>query len=241
MWSAARRAGLEPSRETCNELMEAPGRTQRRSGPACFLCAKAALAEIWNAEDREHAEAAARSFVAEYGTKWPKAVAKITDDLDVLLEVYNYPASTGSTCVPRTRSSRPSPPSAFGSGSPRGPDRGRPAWRWRSSSSSPPSNGGVPSTHPTSSLSSGPEPGSRKASWSNVPTNQEAISKSHDTPIPPVLTIAHVLVKVLQTSVDDEKSFGVMSNPSLPVRRMGEPGLNRSMGPIPGRREGAQR
>jgi putative transposase len=54
--------------------------------------AKAALAEIWNAEDREHAEAAARSFVAEYGTKWPKAVAKITDDLDVLLEFYNYPA-----------------------------------------------------------------------------------------------------------------------------------------------------
>jgi hypothetical protein len=58
---------------------------------------------------------------------------------------------------------------------------------------------------------------------------------------PPVLTIAHVLVKVLQTSVDDEKSFGVTSNPSLPARRMGEPGLNRSMGPIPGRREGAQR
>ena len=52
----------------------------------------AALAEIWNAEDREHAEAAARSFVAEYGTKWPKAVAKLTDDLDVLLEFYNYPA-----------------------------------------------------------------------------------------------------------------------------------------------------
>ena len=57
-----------------------------------------------------------------------------------------------------------------------------PRRRWRSSSSSPPSNGGVPSTHPTSSLSSGPEPGSRRASWSNVPTNQEAISKSHDTP-----------------------------------------------------------
>jgi putative transposase len=53
--------------------------------------ARAALAEIWNAEDREHAEAAARSFVAEYGTNWPKAVAKLTDDLDVL-EFYNYPA-----------------------------------------------------------------------------------------------------------------------------------------------------
>src|SRR4029450_1559615 len=33
-----------------------------------------------------------RSLVAEYGTKWPKAVAKITDDLDVLLAFYNYPA-----------------------------------------------------------------------------------------------------------------------------------------------------
>ena len=54
--------------------------------------AKAALAEIWNAEDKEHAETAARAFAADYGTKWPKAAAKITDDLDVLLEFYNYPA-----------------------------------------------------------------------------------------------------------------------------------------------------
>jgi putative transposase len=54
--------------------------------------AKAALAELWNAEDREHAEKAARAFVADYGTKWPKAAAKITDDLDVLLAFYDYPA-----------------------------------------------------------------------------------------------------------------------------------------------------
>lgn len=54
--------------------------------------AKAALAEIWNAENRDHAERAAEAFVADYGTKWPKAAAKITDDLDVLLEFYNYPA-----------------------------------------------------------------------------------------------------------------------------------------------------
>ena len=54
--------------------------------------AKAALAEIWNAEDKEHAEAAAKAYAAEYGAKWPKAAAKITDDLDVLLEFYNYPA-----------------------------------------------------------------------------------------------------------------------------------------------------
>lgn len=30
--------------------------------------------------------------MAEYGTNWPKAVAKLTDDLDVLLEFYHYPA-----------------------------------------------------------------------------------------------------------------------------------------------------
>ena len=54
--------------------------------------AKAALAEIWNAEDRDHAEAAAKVFAADYATKWPKAVAKITDDLDVLLAFYDYPA-----------------------------------------------------------------------------------------------------------------------------------------------------
>ncbi len=54
--------------------------------------AKAALAEIWQAEDKEHAQAAAKAFAAEYGTKWPKAAAKITDDLDVLLAFYDFPA-----------------------------------------------------------------------------------------------------------------------------------------------------
>src|SRR4051794_3215337 len=44
--------------------------------------AKKALAEIWNAEDREHAEAAAKTFADLYGAKWPKAAAKITDDLE---------------------------------------------------------------------------------------------------------------------------------------------------------------
>jgi len=54
--------------------------------------AKAALAEIWNAEDKDHALTAVKAFAADYSTKWPKAVAKITDDLDVLLEFYDYPA-----------------------------------------------------------------------------------------------------------------------------------------------------
>ena len=54
--------------------------------------AKKALAEIWNAEDRTHALDAVRSFEAAYGAKFPKAVAKITDDLDELLAFYDYPA-----------------------------------------------------------------------------------------------------------------------------------------------------
>lgn len=54
--------------------------------------AKAALAEIYTAQDKTHAAAAARAFAAEYGVKWPKAAAKVTDDLDVLLNFYDYPA-----------------------------------------------------------------------------------------------------------------------------------------------------
>jgi hypothetical protein len=41
--------------------------------------AKAALAEIYNAEDRDHALKAVKAFEADYGAKWPKAVAKITE------------------------------------------------------------------------------------------------------------------------------------------------------------------
>ena len=54
--------------------------------------AKAALAEIYQAEDRAHALAAAKAFEADYGAKWPKATAKITEHLDVLLAFYDYPA-----------------------------------------------------------------------------------------------------------------------------------------------------
>jgi len=54
--------------------------------------AKKALAEIWGAEDKDHALAAAKAFAAAYGAKFPKAAAKITDDLDQLLAFYDYPA-----------------------------------------------------------------------------------------------------------------------------------------------------
>jgi transposase-like protein len=54
--------------------------------------AKKALAEIWNAEDRQHALDAVRAFEATYGAKFPKATAKITDDVQELLAVYDFPA-----------------------------------------------------------------------------------------------------------------------------------------------------
>src|SRR5271166_1604303 len=51
--------------------------------------AKAALAEIYNAEDRDHALQAVKAFESDYGAKWPKAVAKITEHIDVLLAFYD--------------------------------------------------------------------------------------------------------------------------------------------------------
>jgi transposase-like protein len=54
--------------------------------------AKKALAEIWGAEDKDHARAAVKAFEAAYGLKFPRAAAKITDDLDGLLAFYDYPA-----------------------------------------------------------------------------------------------------------------------------------------------------
>ena len=54
--------------------------------------AKAAIAEIWGAQDKTHALKAVKAFEADFGAKFPKAVAKITDDVDVLLAFYDYPA-----------------------------------------------------------------------------------------------------------------------------------------------------
>jgi transposase-like protein len=54
--------------------------------------AKKALAEIYNAEDKQHAHAAVRAFDALYGVKFPKAAAKITDDVEELLAFYDFPA-----------------------------------------------------------------------------------------------------------------------------------------------------
>jgi putative transposase len=54
--------------------------------------AKKALAEIWQAENKTEAAKAVKSFEADYSAEWPKAAAKVIDDLDVLLAFYDYPA-----------------------------------------------------------------------------------------------------------------------------------------------------
>jgi transposase-like protein len=54
--------------------------------------AKKALAEIWGAEDKQHALAAVKAFQAAYGARFPKAAAKITDDAEELLAFYDFPA-----------------------------------------------------------------------------------------------------------------------------------------------------
>jgi putative transposase len=54
--------------------------------------AKAALAEIWGAEDKTHAGSALAGFASQYGAKFPKAVAKLTDDERELLALCDCPA-----------------------------------------------------------------------------------------------------------------------------------------------------
>jgi transposase-like protein len=54
--------------------------------------AKKMLAEIRDAEDRDHAMQAATAFDNEFRAKWPKAADKITDDLPELLTFFDFPA-----------------------------------------------------------------------------------------------------------------------------------------------------
>jgi transposase-like protein len=54
--------------------------------------AKTMLAEVRDAEDREHARDAAKAFDNEFHAKWPKASEKLRDDLGPLLCFYDFPA-----------------------------------------------------------------------------------------------------------------------------------------------------
>jgi len=89
-WSALREVFPQAREARCwfHKIANVLGALPRSAHPG----AKKALAEIWNAEDKNHALAAVNAFDAAYGAKFPKAAAKITDDMPQLLAFYDYPA-----------------------------------------------------------------------------------------------------------------------------------------------------
>jgi transposase-like protein len=54
--------------------------------------ARKALIQICDASDRQYAEQAIEAFTRDYSVKWPRAVAKISDDAERLLCFYNFSA-----------------------------------------------------------------------------------------------------------------------------------------------------
>jgi hypothetical protein len=89
-WSAVREVFPQAKAQRCwfHKIANVLGALPKSAHPG----AKKALAEIWNAEDKDHARAAVKKFEAAYGAKFPKAAAKITGDEDELLAFYDYPA-----------------------------------------------------------------------------------------------------------------------------------------------------
>jgi transposase-like protein len=89
-WKAVRDVFPETAEQRCwwHKIGNALSALPKSAHPG----AKKALAEIYNAETKNQALKAAKAFADDYGSKWPKATAKITDDLDVLLAFYDFPA-----------------------------------------------------------------------------------------------------------------------------------------------------
>ena len=70
--------------KTANVLDAMPKSAQRG--------AKKAIQDIYNAEDKQHAQTAIKTFAQLYGAKFPKAVKKIIDDEAELLAFFDFPA-----------------------------------------------------------------------------------------------------------------------------------------------------
>jgi putative transposase len=89
-WAAARDVFPESTHQrdwvhkTMNVLDSLPKSVHRR--------AKAAIHEITEAENKTEAARAIEAFAGEFGTKWPKAVAKIVGEKEQLLAFYEFPA-----------------------------------------------------------------------------------------------------------------------------------------------------
>ena len=89
-WTAVREVFPQARAQRCwfHKIANVLGALPKSAHPG----ARKALAEIWNAEDKDHARAAVGKFEAAYGAKFPKAAAKVTGDEDELLAFYDYPA-----------------------------------------------------------------------------------------------------------------------------------------------------
>ncbi len=89
-WTALREVFPATKEQRCwfHKIANVLGALPKSAHPG----AKKALAEIWNAEDKDHARTAVKAFDAAYGVKFPKAAAKITGDEEELLAFYDYPA-----------------------------------------------------------------------------------------------------------------------------------------------------
>src|SRR5579875_857718 len=89
-WAALREAFPETRRGRCwqHKVVNVLDCLPESAQPA----ARKALAQIRDAEDREHAEQAVRDFAAAYQARYPKAVAKITDGQEELLAFFDMPA-----------------------------------------------------------------------------------------------------------------------------------------------------
>jgi len=90
MWSALRDVFPETREQRC--WVHAAANVLSALPKSVHPAVRRALAEIRDAEDRAHAETAIKAFADEFGTKWPKAVAKITDKPDALLCLFDFPA-----------------------------------------------------------------------------------------------------------------------------------------------------
>ena len=88
-----RAAGRVPADEGAAVLVPQAANVLAALPKSAHPGALAAMQEIYNAEDADQARVGDQGVrTIDYGAKFPKAVAKIVDDVDVLLEFYNYPA-----------------------------------------------------------------------------------------------------------------------------------------------------
>jgi transposase-like protein len=89
-WAALREVFPETAEQRCwqHKAVNILDCLPKSAQPA----ARKALAQIRDAEDREHAEKAVSDFAAACQAKYPKAVAKITDDQEQLLAFFGFPA-----------------------------------------------------------------------------------------------------------------------------------------------------